>query len=208
MKKVVFMSLAIIAAGLLPVMGQTQQGNKRIMYRGGPGIAVSGSMDFRSLPENAQTFINDLFPATTVTKVENDFYDKQYEVDLSDGYEVTFDYNGNWVKVEAPDGATLPSSTLTALVPETAVINTLSGDALLDGGVVEVVDEITVFPQEYRVEYATGKVGKGKASISKNDGAIIIRERKKDKINKYNAARSADKSLRQYKRGIARPVKY
>lgn len=206
MKKKVLMSLALIAAGLLPAMGQAPQGNKRITYGGGPGIAVSGSMDFRSLPENAQTFINDLFPATTVTKVENDFVDRQYEVDLSDGYEVTFDYDGNWVQVEAPDGATLPSSTLTALVPETAVITTLSGDALLDGGVVEAVEEITVFPQEYRVEYSTGKVGKGKASISKNDGSIIIRKHGKDRMGKCNAAKSANQT--SHHRGAMRPVKY
>lgn len=198
------MGIALIAAGLIPAMGRTPQGNKKIMYQGGPGIAVAGSMDFSSLPENAQTFINDLFPATSVSKVENDFVDRKYEVDLSNGYEVTFDYNGNWVQVEAPDGATLPSSTLSVLVPEEVVMTTLSGDALLNGGVTEVIDEITVLPGEYVVEYVTGKVGTGKANVSKSDGSVIIRKGHKDRPSKGKMIKHAARPLR----GAVRTVGY
>lgn len=164
---------------------------------------MSGSTEFSSLPQDAQAFIRNLFPDTAVAKVENDFADRQYEVDMSNGYEVTFDYDGNWLQVEAPEGAMLPSSTLSAIMPETAVLTTLGSDALLNGGVTEVIDEITVTPEGYLVEYATGTVGKGKANINKVDGSIMLKAKKDKKMRKGKGYRQA----RLEKGDVAKPMR-
>lgn len=156
---------------VLPALAQNKQAVPRI--NGGVGPVVAASTDFRSLPENAQTFINTLFPSTTVTSVKNDFKDQEYDVKMSDGYEITFDYNGNWTQVEAPDGVTLPSSTLVAMVPEETVIATFSGNDLLTGGVINAVEEIEAYPNGYVVEYVTGTYGTGKAAVSKTDGSVV-----------------------------------
>lgn len=167
MKKT-FITLALAALAAVPAVAQKQ------IPRLNPGVGPveAASMTFRSLPENAQTFINTLFPATTVSRVVNDFKDREYDVTMSDGYEITFDYDGNWTQVEAPDGVMLPSSTLAALVPEQTVIMTLSGDDLVNGGVIDSIEEIEVYPEGYLVEYATGTYGKGKAAVSKTDGKV------------------------------------
>ncbi len=176
MKKTLFI-LGLAAMAAMPVTAQ--QSNQGASPRLNPGVgpAMSGSMEFRSLPENAQTFINTLFPSTTVARVENDFKDREYEVKMSDGYEITFDYNGNWTQVEAPEGVMLPSSTLVAMVPEQVVITALSGNDLAQGGGINYVEEIEAYPEGYMVEYATAS-DKGKVAVSKNDGSVVTKGKK------------------------------
>ncbi|MCM1006250.1 MAG: PepSY-like domain-containing protein [Prevotella sp.] len=203
MKKTL-LTLGLIAMAAMPVIAQKQArgGNRQIpeqlrMERG-IGPVQAASVQTSALPENAHAFLKQVFPNATITKVENDFADRQFDVDMSDGYEVTFDYSGNWVEVDAPDGATLPSSTLTALVPEEVVLTTFGSDALLNGGITDVVDEITITPYGYAVEYVTGTVGKGKANVSKSDGSILLKA-KKDKnahMNKGMRHARMDKNAR------------
>lgn len=192
MKKII-LTFAMAAMALTPVLAQKQVQPR---LNGGVGPVMSGSTEFSSLPQDAQAFIRNLFPDTAVAKVENDFADRQYEVDMSNGYEVTFDYDGNWLQVEAPEGAMLPSSTLTAIMPETVVLTTLGSDALLNGGVTDVIDEITVTPEGYMVEYATGTVGKGKANINKVDGSIMLKAKKDKKMRKGNRQARLEKGDR------------
>ncbi|MBP3298321.1 MAG: hypothetical protein J6L73_01420 [Muribaculaceae bacterium] len=201
MKKT-FITLALAALAAVPAMAQKQ------MPRLNPGIGPveAASMTFRSLPENAQTFINTLFPSTAVSSVVNDFKDHEYDVTMSDGYEITFDYAGNWTQVEAPDGVMLPSSTLVALVPEQTVITTLSGDDLVNGGVMDSIEEIEVYPEGYLVEYAAGTYGKGKAAVSKTDGKITGHKlsARQSKCGKKDGHRKA----RHDRGGKARTVKF
>lgn len=206
MKKTLI-TMALAAVALAPAaMAQKQvcpQGRQAAQFarERGVGPVVAVSKDASALPTHAQAFLMQVFPDASVAKVEQDFADNEYEVDMSNGYEVTFDNSGNWLQVEAPDGATLPSSTLTVLVPEEAVITTLGSDALLTGGVTEVVDEITVTPYGYAVEYVTGKVGKGKANVNKSDGSIILKAKKDRKDMRKG------KMARKMKKGAGRPAK-
>lgn len=159
-------------------------------YNTGVGPVMSATVPTDSLPAQATAFIKEIFPGATVTEVENEFAKRCYDVDLSNGYDVKFDYSGNWVEIDAPDGATLPSSTLSALVPEEAVMTTLAGDALLNGGVVDAVEEIYAFPEGYVVEYVTGTVGKGHAAVARSDGSILkqpkgVRNPRSDKAMRH-----------------------
>lgn len=221
MKKTL-LTLALAALVIAPALAQNPKRGARpqrgqvpnIEQFQGVGPAISGSTDFRSLPENAQTFIESLFPRTTVTKVENNFAKNIYEVDMSDGYEITFNREGQWLQVEAPDGATLPSSTLQALVPEQKVRDTLASDQLLKGGVTEAVEEITFFPEGYMVEYVTGTVGTGKAAVSKADGSVMQRPSKATRGPKAKMVRGGKKgqkgprTMRKGQPAPARMVKY
>lgn len=199
MKKII-MTFSLAALAIFPALAQNP-----VQPRGmgvGVGPAISGSTEFGSLPQEAQAFIRNIFPDTPVSKVENDFADREYEVDMSNGYEVTFDHEGNWLQIEAPEGATLPSSTLTAIMPETVVLTTLGSDALMAGGVTEVIDEITVTPEGYMVEYMTGSVGKAKANINKVDGSIMLKA-KNDKRSRHG---KSCRQARLAKDDVARPM--
>ena len=200
MKKII-LTFAMAALALAPALAQKEVQPRGMV--GGVGPVMAGSTEFSSLPQDAQAFIRNLFPDTAVAKVENDFADREYEVDMSNGYEVTFDYDGNWLQVEAPEGAMLPSSTLSAIMPESVVLTTLGSDALLTGGVTDVIDEITVTPEGYLVEYVTGTVGKGKANIYKVDGSIMLKAKKDKKMHKGKACRQG----RMAKDKVAKPMR-
>lgn len=175
-------TLLLLAVALMTLTAGAQE--KRQMPRLNPGIGsvmnvntnqTFGS-DLRILPENAQTFINTLFPDVAVSQVERDTKDQEYEVKMADGYEVLFDYNGNWLEVESPDNAMLSSEIIKKLVPENVVIETLSGDAVTTGGVVDYVEEIDYIPgYGYVVEYAVSPVNKGKVAIDTNGNVTSVK---------------------------------
>lgn len=202
MKKTV-LTLALATLAIVPAMAQKQNNQvpEQLRMERGIGPVVSASTDVSALPERAQNFLRQLFPNATVAKVENDFRDRQFDVDMSNGYEVIFDYAGNWQEVDAPAGSTLPSSTLTALVPEEIVLTTFGSDALLNGGITDVVDEIVITPYGYAVEYMTGTVGKGKANVSKSDGSVLLRANK-DKKARMNGKSGKAKKDRVAKRDM------
>ncbi|MCM1320410.1 MAG: PepSY-like domain-containing protein [Muribaculaceae bacterium] len=212
MKKTV-LTLAMAALALIPAVAQQKQNRQvpeQLRMERGIGPVMSASTDVSALPEKAQTFLRQLFPNATVAHVKNDFRDHQFDVDMSNGYEVTFDYAGNWQEVDAPAGATLPSSTLTALVPEEVVITTFGSDALLNGGITDVVDEIAITPYGYAVEYMTGTVGKGKANVSKADGSILLKANKANKARMSKNGRKAKNQSQAMKKSIkkgSRPVR-
>lgn len=182
------LTLILGAATLLPA-GAKRPPVPRI--NGGVIPVEAVSMDFRSLPENAQTFVNELFPATMVAKVTNDVADREYEVKMSDGYEITFDYNGNWLEVETPDNVMLPSSILSKLIPENVVITTLSGDAVTPGGIINYIESVEYIPDYgYIVEYEA-TTSKGKVGIDKSGN-----------INKAKSGKKAlDKKMKFGKKG-------
>lgn len=196
MKKTII-ALALLSTVIFPAVAQTESGkvpeNLIMQARGGVAPVVAGSADISSLPVKAQILIKELFPQSSVVKIENEFAKREYEVKMSDGYEVTFDYDGNWLQIESPDSATLPSSTLSRLVPEAAVLTTIGSDALMRGGATDAVCEINVLPDGYLIEYATGTVGKGRAHINKSDGSILIKDKKAKKGYKAGKERKKGK---------------
>lgn len=82
-------------------------------------ISCSGesySHDANVLPDNAKKILSQNFEAAiSIVKEENDFMsDKEYEVVLADGSEITFNHKGEWTNIETPNNERVPSS----LVPK------------------------------------------------------------------------------------------
>ncbi len=191
MKKTILL-LAIAAATSISALAQTAEPAQRQMPRlpQGVGPVMQASMQTSQLPDAAQNFLTKYFPGVAVLKAKNDFKDRRYEVDLADGAEVSFDYNGNWIEVEAPDGAKLPSSTLTALMPESVVEETLTGNALVDGGALQYVEEVVSYPDFYVVQLRTADGTKTRASVSRTDGTVNLLKQKASKSQRQKAYRS------------------
>lgn len=210
MKKTILFVAAALAA--LTAGAQQKAPVPRLNPGVGPVMNVNTNQtygsDLRVLPENAQTFINTLFPDVAVAVVERDVKDKEYEVKMADGYEVLFDYAGNWLEVESPDNATLSSEIIQKLVPENVVIETLSGDAVAQGGVVNYVEEIDYIPGfGYVVEYAVTPANKGKVAIDSNGNVTTMKALKaktsKDagKYARKNSKSDKSKSYKKNKEG-------
>lgn len=214
MKKTILFVAAALAA--LTAGAQGKGPVPRLNPGVGPVMNVNTNQtygsDLRVLPEKAQTFINTLFPDVAVAVVERDTKDQEYEVKMADGYEVLFDYSGNWLEVESPDNAMLSSEIIKKLVPENLVIETLSGDAVAQGGVVDFVEEIDYIPGfGYVVEYAVTPANKGKVAIDSNgnvstmkalkaktakDNGKYARKHSKSDKAKANRNRSGKKGIR------------
>lgn len=189
-------TIILAAAAVLPASAQTKVQPRLNM---GVGPVEKISTDFRSLPPSAQTFVNELFPSTTVASVTNDVADREYEVKMSDGYEITFDYKGNWIAVETPDNVMLPSSVLNRLVPENVVVETLSGDKVVPGGVVNYIEEIAYIPDYgYVVEYETATT-EGKVGIDKS-GNILKEKPAKSKFNKQKKGKKSNLCCKEGKK--------
>lgn len=174
MKKT-FLTLTLAAASALASLAQVPTGEAAeafAKYNRGVGPVMEASVETAQLPEKSQAFLAKYFPGVTVTGARNDFSDRRYEVRLSDGAEVEFDYDGNWVEIEAPDGAKLPSSTLSALMPESVVTETLRGNGVIDGGVYEFIDEVASFPDYYLVDVKTPQGMKTRLAVSRTDGSM------------------------------------
>lgn len=83
-----------------------------LLLAGGTFISCSNSEEhknFEELPSSAQEFINTYFANTRVESIEYDNGDKDYEIDLDGGFDLKFNEAGEWTKVEAPDGKTIPN---------------------------------------------------------------------------------------------------
>lgn len=79
-------------------------------------IYAGKPIDASQLPKNAQTFISKYFPGDKVRKAETDYGRRglEYEVDLISGAEIDFTEDGQWKKVDAARGNTVPA----AIVPK------------------------------------------------------------------------------------------
>lgn len=66
------------------------------------------------LPEQAVQFINTHFPDNKIVKIEFEDDENEYEVKLSNGYEIEFDLKGEWTEIES-DYNPLPKSIIDLL---------------------------------------------------------------------------------------------
>lgn len=202
MKKTLLI-IALAAVGLVAA-AQEQKPVPRLNPGVGPVMNVNTNQTYgsnlRVLPENAQTFVNTLFPDVAVAEVERDVKDQEYEVKMANGYEVLFDYNGNWLEVESPDNAMLSSGIVKQLVPENVVVETLAGNAVVPGGVIDYIEEIDYVPGfGYVVEYAVSPRQKGKVAVDSKGNvsdvkalkSCVSKDGKGKKSAKYGKIRCA-----------------
>lgn len=83
----------------------------------GVGPVVSGTVDYQSLPSKARKFLEKHCDGHAVVKCEKTFTSGEYDIQLADGIEFEFDSKGNVIETEAPEGYSLSSPLLKAVVP-------------------------------------------------------------------------------------------
>ncbi|AEM22803.1 hypothetical protein Bint_2195 [Brachyspira intermedia PWS/A] len=81
-----------------------------------------------SLPQNARSFIQQIYPNTQIWKVERD--DGKFEVKLSNGVKIDFLYNGDWNSIEGEYNA-VPFNALPVNIANT-IRNTYPQAAVID----------------------------------------------------------------------------
>lgn len=83
----------------------------------GVGPVVSGTVDYAALPSKARKFLEKHCDGHAVVKCEKEFTSGEFGIQLADGIEFEFDAKGNVIETEAPDGYSLSSPLLKAVVP-------------------------------------------------------------------------------------------
>lgn len=83
----------------------------------GVGPVVSGTVDYQALPSKARKFLEKYCDGHAVVKCQKFFTSGEYKIQLADGIEFEFDAKGNVIETDAPDGYSLSSPLLKAVVP-------------------------------------------------------------------------------------------
>lgn len=76
------------------------------------GMMNEKRIEFKDLPQEAQSFIKEHFAAYQAIKIEKKLWPsksgKLYEVDLNGGIELEFDKKGDWLEIETPRSVGVP----------------------------------------------------------------------------------------------------
>lgn len=172
-----FFKFAVMIMIAIPAIGHAQSSRTRM----GIGPVEKIEITQQQLPRTAQTFINDLFPSVAIKSITNDLLKKEYEVDLANNYEITFDKDGNWTEIEAPDNAMFPRGLISRLITDSPVVEVLKSDEVYPGGIIDFIESVTYIPDYgYIVEYEVTDYTNGEISINKS-GDI-----KKENNKKHN----------------------
>lgn len=101
MKKTVKFILVAIGVLLIPAMWSCSDDNDDFWEE---------DVMFFDLPSGAQSFVSEFYTGLRIERVEKEYDDGEllYEVELSNGDEITFSSDGRWLQVEAPDGRSIP----------------------------------------------------------------------------------------------------
>ena len=75
-------------------------------------------IQFDELPATARTFIQKHFSQVKValTKVDSDFFDKDYDVVFVNGDKIEFDKNGKWKEIKCVSSGSIPSTAIPAQI--------------------------------------------------------------------------------------------
>lgn len=99
------------------------------------------------LPMQAQLFLQTYFDEVDFTvRYDKSNRDKEYEVNLSNGYEVTFNKDGEWTEVDAPYSMTVPYQ----IVPQPIY------DYVVNNYTPAGINEIEKTRSRYNVELTNG----------------------------------------------------
>lgn len=100
------------------------------------------------LPSDAKTFLSTYFPSIKVTSVELNRDNGVFEFDvyLANGYEVSFNADGEWTDVDAPAGQSIPDG----IAPQ-AITDYIAANYTGAG-----INDISLDSRGYEVELVSG----------------------------------------------------
>ncbi|GEM_PF-5935130 len=97
------MFMPVMAQNVVPTGNEAETIARR--YGANPGPVVAGSAQYSQLPELAREFVNRHYKNVKVVKVEREFMDNSYDVELANGVDMDFNAAGQLTSIEASDDA-------------------------------------------------------------------------------------------------------
>lgn len=102
-----------------------------------------------SLPPEARNFVSTHFPNAKIVEVEREDNGQRFSVEMSDKTEIEFTRDGNWVKVEAEDANSIPTTFLPKAIAEYAAKNGLIIEGISKTNIGFRVDFVGNAPDAY-----------------------------------------------------------
>lgn len=81
------------------------------------GPAISGSVDYDKLPSKARKFLERYCDGHAIVKCDKTYESGEYNIELSDGIDMSFNSKGELTDITAPDQYSLSPYLLKAVVP-------------------------------------------------------------------------------------------
>lgn len=103
---------------------------------GGPGLAISGTVDKNQLPDSARVFLNQNYAGDSIVDCTRNFVKGTSDVKLSDGTELRFNSTGQVTYIKSGHDKSLTPQVLVDILPEATV------EHLLEAGYSPYVREI------------------------------------------------------------------
>lgn len=122
MKKFILTLVIFAAVPAFMVNAQAKRNNRtatQVEMVQGPGPVISGSYDYKKVPEKARKFIETNFAGVNVMRVEKEFGPEQYDITLANGVELDFNAKGDLEEIDGQNSP-LPYSVVKAILPAAA----------------------------------------------------------------------------------------
>lgn len=143
-RKCLSVTLTAIAASCFIASAQVPRLNT------GVGPAIAGSYNPNELPERALDFLRDYYGSHYAQSCEKDYMTENYELTMTDGTGIEFDYQGKVMEIDAPDHSAISKE---------AVKNILPGKVykkLTELGVEDKVEKIDREKRGFDIEFTDG----------------------------------------------------
>ncbi len=161
-RKSLSVTLTAIAASCFIATAQVPQLNT------GVGPAISGSFNPNELPERALEFIRDYYGSHYAQSCQKDYDTENYELTMTDGTEIEFDYQGKVIEIEAPDNGAVNSEAVKSIISKDAY------KRLVELGISDKIDKIEREKRGYDIELT--KDSKLHEVFIGNDGKLLARK--------------------------------
>ncbi len=136
MKYILAIITAVIIASASGMAQQPVIPSHPLLIQGGPGIVVSGSALPRQLPQAAQQFLKNDYPADQPSSITRNYIKDTYHVTLAGGTRLTFDAKGQVTDIIAPKDMVIPLEVIADILPQKTSIH------LAEAGLIDEISEI------------------------------------------------------------------
>lgn len=116
----------------------------------GVGPAIAGSYNPNDLPEKALDFLREYYGQHYAQSCEKEYDTESYDVVMTDGTEVEFDYNGKVIEIEAPSKSAIGTDVVKKVVTDKVY------KKLTELGVADKVEKIDREKRGYDIELTAG----------------------------------------------------
>lgn len=161
-RKSLTVTLTAIAASCFIATAQAPRLNP------GVGPAISGSFNPNELPERALEFIRDYYGSHYAQSCQKDFDTENYELTMTDGTEIEFDYQGKVIEIDAPYNGVISKDAAKSIVSKDAY------KRLVELGISDKIEKIEREKRGFDIELTKGS--KLHEVFIGNDGKLLAQK--------------------------------